>query len=200
MTNDKDHVYKTYEKIADWFDERRSRDLFEKDWLDKAAALLPKGAKILDLGCGFGAPIGKYFIDNGFQVTGVDASTKMLEIAKTRCPEIRFILGDMRSFSLDEKFDCIIAWHSYFHLPQVDQRAMFKIFVKHLKKGGILLFTTGWEAGEIWGENGGENLYHASLAPLEYKELLTSHGFKLLDHKISDPECGEATVWMARLA
>lgn len=35
MTNNKDNVYKDYEKIADWFDSHRSRELFEKPWLDK---------------------------------------------------------------------------------------------------------------------------------------------------------------------
>lgn len=199
MTNNKDDVYKTYEKIADWYDEHRSRDLFEKAWLDKAIALLRKDSKILDLGCGMGEPIGQYFIDAGFQVTGVDASTKMLEIAKSRCPKIRFVLSDMRTIKLDEKFDCIIAWHSFFHLSQDNQRAMFKTFASHLKINGVLLFTSGQEAGEIWGDNGGENLYHASLSPDEYKALLQQHGFVVIEYKISDPKCGDATIWLARL-
>jgi len=74
----------------------------------------------------------------------------------------------------------VIAWHSFFHLSQSDQRAMFKTFANHLNNGGILLFTAGPDAGEIWSDNGGENLYHASLSPDEYKALLKQHNFTLL--------------------
>jgi len=199
MANNKDAVYKTYEKIADWMDEHRSRTLFEKPYLDRTIAYLEPNATILDLGCGTGEPIGQYFVDAGFQVTGVDGSNKMLEIAKSRCPKIRFILNDMRTINLNEKFDGIVAWHSFFHLSQDDQRAMFKTFASHLKTGGVLLFTSGPEAGEVWSDNGGENLYHASLSPEEYKALLKQHGFALIEHKTSDPECGNATVWLAKL-
>lgn len=41
-------------------------------------------------------------------------------------------------------------------------------------------------------------IYHASLAPSEYHELLSKHGFTVIEFKISDPECGDATVWLAK--
>jgi hypothetical protein len=75
---------------------------------------------------------------------------------------------------------------------------MFAIFKRHLKPGGILLFTSGTERGEVWGVNGGENLFHASLATAEYQTLLLSNQFEVLRHRINDPDCGGANVWMAR--
>ena len=53
MTN-KEKVYKSYEKIVNWFDEHRSRKLFEKPYLDMIISYLKPGSKILDLGCGMG--------------------------------------------------------------------------------------------------------------------------------------------------
>jgi len=199
VTHNKENVYKAYEKIASWMDEHRNRTLFEKPYLDHVISYLQPGGTVLDLGCGTGEPLGQYFIDAGFQVTGVDGSKKMLEIAKERCPTIKFILSDMRVLDLKERFDGIVAWHSFFHLPPDNQKAMFHIFVSHLKPGGVLLFTSGPEEGEVWSDNGGENLYHASLSPEQYKNLLTQHGFKLIDHKACDPECQGATVWLAKL-
>lgn len=86
----------------------------------------------------------------------------------------------------------------YLHLPSEDQPAMFSIFKDHLNDNGVLLFTSGKTYGEAWGVNGGENLFHASLDTHQYQSLLEAHGFRVLEHKEDDPECGEATVWMAQ--
>lgn len=123
----------------------------------------------------------------------------MLEIAKSRCPNSSVILSDMCARNLHEKFACIIAWHIYFHLSQNDQRTMFETFVLHLIAGGVLRFTTESEEGERWGDNGGEHLYHVSRSPVDYKELLKQQGFVQVEYKKSDPKCGKATFWQARL-
>ena len=192
----KDKVYQSYDKISTWFDEARSRDLFEKPYLDLAISYLKPNAKILDLGCGMGEPIGKYFIDKGYQLTGVDGSSKLIDLAKARFPKAKFMVGDMREINLSEKFDLVLAWHSFFHLSKDDQRLMFKIFEEHLNLGGILMFTSGPSEGEVWSDNGGEMLYHASLSPEEYKKLLAEHHFELIKNTLDDE--GGAYIWIAR--
>lgn len=188
----------SYEKIATWYDEHRSRDLFEKAWLDRAIQYLKPGASILDLGCGMGEPIARYFIEKEFELTGIDGSWKLIELAKKRLPKGKFIKGDMRGLKMAKRFDCVIAWNSFFHLIPDEQRAMFVTFSEHLNKEGVLLFTAGPQAGEIWSDNGGENLYHASLSPEEYQQLLKQYGFELIRYVADDPDCGDATVWLAR--
>lgn len=192
------NVYKVYNKIGSWFAENRAADLVEKAYLNDILEHLPAGAKVLDLGCGDGKPILEYFIKHGINVLGVDASTQMIELAKANFPTTGFLLKDMRELDLEEEFDAIIAWHSFFHLPAGDQPKMFAIFKRHLKPDGILLFTSGTERGEVWSMNGGENLFHASLATAEYQTLLLENEFKVLRHKINDPDCGGANVWMAQ--
>jgi len=191
-------VYKIYDKIAPWFYENRYRGLMEKDYLDEVIRLIPASGKVLDLGCGAGKPIMEYLVGKGLYVTGVDASSEMLKIAQANFPLVELSLQDMRSLDLGQKFDAIIAWHSFFHLPADDQPAMFGIFEKHLNLNGILIFTSGTEHGEAWGMNGGENLFHGSLSTDEYQDLLKKHHFKVLKHVVSDPDCGLATVWMAQ--
>ncbi|MDB5019242.1 MAG: Methyltransferase type 11 [Pedobacter sp.] len=195
----KKRVFEKYNFIADWYSQSRNQDLMEKGYLDKLINLLPEGASILDLGCGTGKPMMEYLLNHGFQVTGVDASYKMLEIAKENLPSATFFEADMRELSLDMKFDAIMAWHSFFHLPQEDQPYMFDIFLKHMNTNGILIFTSGKERGEAWGMNGGENLFHASLDAQEYRSLLKKHNFQVLEYKEYDAECGGATVWTAQL-
>jgi len=197
-TGEKENVYKVYDKIAAWFSENRDTVLMEKNYLDDVIALLPPHATVLDLGCGTGNPILKYLIGKGLNITGVDASTCMLAIARANFPLTEFILQDMRLLALNKKFDAIIAWHSFFHLPAAHQPAMFHRFEQHINPNGILLFTSGTLHGEVWGMNGGENLFHASLATVEYENLLKQHHFKVLKHNVSDADCGNATVWMAK--
>ncbi|MDF1757528.1 MAG: class I SAM-dependent methyltransferase [Legionellaceae bacterium] len=191
-------VIETYKKMYEWYDEHRSRDLFEKYWLDKALFFSNSNSKILDLGCGMGEPIAKYFLDHGYELTGVDSNENLLSLAASRLPKGEFLVADMRSLSLDKKFDLIIAWNSFFHLTQDEQRKMFVIFANHLNSGGVLLFTSGPEEGEIWSNNGGEDLYHASKSPEEYKQILKQHQFELLEYKIEDPDCNGHTVWLVK--
>jgi len=68
---DKNNVYNDYDLIADWFDEYRSREFFEKPYLDRLILYLAPHVKILDLGCGMGQPIAQYCIEQGFEVVGV---------------------------------------------------------------------------------------------------------------------------------
>lgn len=192
------NVYESYEKIVNWFDEHRCRDLFEEPYLRLLIDNIQPAAKILDLGCGMGEPIGKYFIDKNYYLTGIDGSQKMIDMAKSRFPNTEFLVGDMRNCHLGKKFDAVIAWHSLFHLPQDDQRRMFSIFEEHILLNGVLLFTSGSNAGEIWSDNGGENLYHSSLSIEEYKKLLSEHNFEIIKHMVNDKNCGGATVWAAK--
>ncbi|MDN3586964.1 class I SAM-dependent methyltransferase [Pedobacter aquatilis] len=198
MQGNRQNVFEVYNKIGNWFALNRPTDLIEKKYLDKVISFIPTNGTILDIGCGTGIPIFKYFLDSGFNITGVDASQKMLSIAKDNFPKGKFILADMRKLNLEHKFDAVIAWHSFFHLPAAAQPAVIEIFKNHLNAGGILLFTSGTENGETWGVNGGENLFHASLDATEYKNILEKHHFNVLEHHVSDIDCGGATVWLAQ--
>lgn len=198
MASANNDVHKDYDKIAEWFDTHRSRELFEKPYLEKVASLLMPTAKILDVGCGMGEPISEFFIHKGFQLTGVDGSKKLIDLAATRFPEAQFFVQDMRTINFNEKFDCIIVWHALFHLNINDQQTMFKRFKEHITSGGLLVFTTGDRAGEEWSNNGGVHLYHASLSIEDYKKVLAKNKFKIITYKVKDAQCGDATVWISK--
>lgn len=44
----------------------------------------------------------------------------------------------------------------------------------------------------------GETLYHASLSPDEYRELLAQHDFLVLEMVANDADCAGHTVWLAQ--
>jgi trans-aconitate methyltransferase len=187
-----------YEENADAWDRMRGRDLFERPWLDRFAAALPPGGTILDIGCGMAEPIARYFIESGFRLTGFDSSPALIALCRARFPGHEWIVGDMRALNLGCRFDGLLAWHSSFHLSPDDQRGLYPRFAAHARPGGHLMFTSGDAEGVRIGEWLGEPLYHASLAPAEYRRLLEENGFEVVEQRPRDPECGEATVWLAR--
>lgn len=196
---EKKNVFKSYDIIAGWYDSNRYQGLLEKKYLDKLINIIGEEAIVLEVGCGTGKPMMEYLLARGLRVTGVDASYGMLRIARRHFPHSDFLQADMRELAVGKKFNAVIAWHSFFHLPAEDQPAMFSVFREHLNPGGVLLFTSGKEQGEAWTENGGEQLYHASLARADYQSLLEQHGFRVLMYNEDDAQCGGATVWMALL-
>ena len=194
-----DEICRKYDGMVDWFDEQRSYNqyLMEKDWLESMVHALPAVAHILDLGCGTGEPLAGYFIRQGYQITGVDGSPRMIEKCRARFPAMNWMVSRIQDYRPEQQFDAVIAWDSTFHLPPDDQRAMIPMFSSAVRPGGYLLFTSGPEAGEITGEMNGAEFYYASLAPVEYRQLLERHGFHVVRHVIEDESCGKHTVWLA---
>lgn len=192
------NILSIYQRHAEAFARDRSLALFEKAWLDRFIAATDGKGQILDIGCGNGQPIAGYFIAQGFQLTGIDGAPAMLDRARMRFPEQRWIEQDMRELALGETFTGLIAWDSFFHLTQQDQQKMMPIFARHSHSGSVLLFTSGPANGIAMGQFENEPLFHASLAPEEYRALLDEHGFEVLTCKLEDPDCAGHSVWLAK--
>ena len=75
------------------------------------------GNKILDLGCGPGI-LSKYLSDLGYDVTGVDFAEQMISIARGIAPKANFIVSDIASLELDDKFDGIVLAHFLIHFSK----------------------------------------------------------------------------------
>jgi SAM-dependent methyltransferase len=158
---------------AKWVRDRGDQ-LIEAAWLDRFRRLAPPGAPVLDLGCGSGRPLARTLMQNGHPV------------------------ADMRTLHLPRRFGLILAWDSFFHLAPGDQRRMFPIFRNHAAKNAALMFTSGCHYGEAIGTLYGNELYHASLDPAEYRTQLDNVGFKLIAHVEWDADCGNRNVWLAQ--
>jgi trans-aconitate methyltransferase len=121
-------VAKVYARHAIGFDRVRTRELMEEPYLEIVAGLLPPPARVLDLGCGGGEPIARYFIERGYDLTGIDIAEEMLVMCRSRFPSVTWLKEDMRSMALSTRFDLLIAWDSFFHLRRDEQRQMFETF------------------------------------------------------------------------
>ncbi|QMV17424.1 methyltransferase domain-containing protein [Granulicella sp. 5B5] len=201
MSIESEDIIDLYERHADaWVQSRLAEStLYEKQWLDRFCALLPKVASILDCGCGVGEPIARYLTQCGHAVTGVDSSPAMARMFQARLPSQRAVVADMRTLCLPETFRGVLAWDSLFHLNHADQRKMFQMFRAHAAPGTALMFTSGPSHGEIVGQLEGDPLYHASFAAAEYRQLLAEQGFAVVFHSPEDYSCFGRTIWLAQL-
>ncbi|MCW3836122.1 class I SAM-dependent DNA methyltransferase [Sphingomonas canadensis] len=192
-----DRVAEHYDRHAHAFDEARRAGFAERNWLDRFLLAVPRGGHILDLGCGGGEPVSRYLIDSGRKLTGVDVSGRMIALARTRFPRQDWLHEDMRTVVPWHRFHGILAWDSLFHLPPDDQAAMIAKFGEWLEPHGVLLFTTGPAHGEGAGCQFGDALYHASLDPAAYRDLLRQAGLAVIAFAQEDAASGGHTVWLA---
>ena len=137
-----------YNKIAEKYTKIFFNDFSDIKELDYFLSLLPKRAKILDIGCGPGN-FTKYFISKGFDSEGIDLSSEMIKIAKIKVPEGRFKIMDLRRLDYpSNQFDGLIAADSFMHIPKRDAKKALLGFKKVLKPNGLLFFIVKEGKGE----------------------------------------------------
>jgi 2-polyprenyl-3-methyl-5-hydroxy-6-metoxy-1,4-benzoquinol methylase len=194
-----EQISQLYERHAlAWDSDRTHGAWHDKVWHDRFIAHLSQGAQVLDLGCGSGVPVASHLARQGFYVTGVDTSETLITLCRQRMPEHEWIQARMQTLALHRQFGGILCWDSLFHLTHEDQRGMFSVFAAHATPGAFLLLNTGPEYGERIGTYQGEILYHASLDPSEYQQLLDQSGFTLITYILEDPCASGRTVWLAQ--
>ena len=198
MSGPEDQILTIYAAQAAGWTRRRSQGLMERGWLDRFLAAMPSGRQVLDLGCGTGQPMATWLAAQGCRITGVDGVAGMLAEARAVLPDHRWIEADLRDLPDLGRFDGILLWHSSFHLTPEAQRQLFAGLGARANLGAALMFTSGPAAGVAMGEMGGAPLYHASLDAAEYRAILAAAGFAVLQHVETDPDCGGASVWLAR--
>lgn len=112
-----------------------------------------KPRKILDLGCGTGSHA-LILAQRGYEVTGIDLSNVMIERAKKKAEEANieadFMVEDMRTIKLTEKFDCVICMFGGFGylLTYADLMKLFSGLRRHLKERGLFIFEF-WNVGGL---------------------------------------------------
>ena len=99
---------------------------------------LPRGATILDVGCGPGHHT-RFFKKAGFEPVGIDFSRSMLAIARSKNDHIPFYYGDILSGPLPTTcFDGVWSAVTLNHVPAEEVPLALKNLVAMLKWNGII--------------------------------------------------------------
>ncbi len=95
---------------------------------------------LIDISCGCGKNV--FNLKKRFQVTGLDLSPAMIDLARKLNPECEFIQGDMRRFSLARTFDAILMDDGISYMTTApDLTATISSALDHLEPGGVMVVT-----------------------------------------------------------
>lgn len=114
-------------------------------WCNHVTDLMHRYARrplrtLLNMGCGGGKNV--FNLKRNFDVTGIDISDSMLDLAKQLNPDCTFIKADMRRLDLGIRFDAVLIDDAISYMTRRDDlEAVFKMADRHLLPGGVMVVT-----------------------------------------------------------
>ncbi|KAK3904328.1 methyltransferase [Staphylotrichum tortipilum] len=197
-----DHIAECY---LSWVESQPSpRERYAAKVLDSD----PASPRVLELGCGAGYPITRMLLDRGAQVVANDISARQLGLAKARCPQATFLMGDMTALSFEPaSFDGVVSFFTIPHLPRAEHGAMFSKVHAWLKPGGMFVFNLSTvDEAEMYGDFLGHHMFWSSHSVEESKALVSGVGFEVVEADVleagdglldeSDPDYGVKFLWI----
>ena len=133
-----------YGRFASLYDEFMA-DVDYDGWVEYIAEIFARfGAKpklILDLGCGTGN-VSRRLFARGYDIIGLDSSSEMLSIAKSKDPDTLYIRQDIRAFELYGTVDAVLSLCDVMNyiLTKSDLLKVFSLVKNYLNPGGLFIF------------------------------------------------------------
>lgn len=108
-------------------------------YINKLIELLPRGAAVLETGCGWGLPMTARLAQH-FTVTGVDDTAENIEMARRFVPNARLIHTDLERLMLPAaSFDAVVALSLLTRLPDDELTAALHAIARWLRPGGLFV-------------------------------------------------------------
>jgi SAM-dependent methyltransferase len=148
-----------YDPLAGLYDLEYGHDYDVPFWLSLADR---EGDPIVEWGAGTGR-LAIPLAEAGFDVTGVEASGKMVEKGREKSKAVEWIREDMRSAKLERKYAlAVCAFNSFLCLLSVDDALAFlRNAREHLEPGGLLgIEVSAFSPEELVDPPGGPRLQH----------------------------------------
>ncbi len=168
--------------------------------LERFAAGLIEGSRVLELGCGAGVPSTRWLAGR-FEVVGIDISGRQIDLARGNVPEAAFIHGDFTAHGFaDGSFDGVVALYAISHAPRDAHARLFADIHRWLTPGGRFLATLGATDAPDWtGEWLGDPMFFSSHDAEKNRRLLRAAGFELRTDEIvaiREPEGDVSFLWI----
>jgi SAM-dependent methyltransferase len=180
LNNDESKTLEYYNKNAkEWLAKLvvGSDNLLFEDELNQFNKLLSNG-KILEIGCGAGNDA-KWFIQNGYEYTGIDASSEMISLSKSRVPNGAFQVVSIFDINFPDKyFDGFWSSLTLYHFPKAKILDALKKIAEILRADGVGFISIKEGTGEKFEED--RQRFYAYYSVEEFEELLKKAGFEII--------------------
>lgn len=113
--------------------------------LDNAG--VTEGKAVLDVACGTGVLFPDYLKRNVSDLTAIDISPKMVELARSKFPQVNVLCGDVEEVEFNKQFDCIVVYNAFPHFPEPER--LIRNLADKLKPGGYLTVAHGMSREKI---------------------------------------------------
>ena len=145
-TSTDDQVREYYHRILPFY-ETELKDRGDEDFWVWAASE-PAGCRVLEIGAGTGRAT-RFLARTAKRVVAFDLSLEMIAVARCRFaeqPHVSFLVADLRTLQLTDRFDLIAAVDDPFvHLTtDEDRERAFARVAKHLAPKGRFLLDAAW--------------------------------------------------------
>lgn len=118
------NVEKYFDQVASNWDKHEILPLKIKEDLIELLKI-KEGDDVLDVACGTGVITNILFNKSKKQVTAIDISKNMIDIAKDKYHDninnFNFISGDLLTYNFDKKFDYVVIYNAYPHFLDVEK-------------------------------------------------------------------------------
>ena len=134
----KSRTIASYDKHIDFYDTylKGLFNLYRRGEFGKFLEAVPRGAKVLDLGCGTGDHAA-YFEQQGLNVKCIDLSEEMVGLCKRKGLDAEVMDIEDLKFE-DDSFDAVWAVTSLLHIPKRNLSSVLSKISDILKPEGIL--------------------------------------------------------------
>jgi len=168
--------YYQQKRVTGTYDSQREGKVYRRKKREKELKFFLKlldkklGEKVLELGCSSG-----FLTEHLGEITAIDTSERMLEIANSKNSQANCIPGDMFDLPFkDNTFDKVVTMRVWNHLNKEDLRKAMKESKRVLKKGGYLIFDAE------------EKNYLRKIIAFFYQTITRITGFKIYQYSLDE--------------
>ena len=216
--NDKEKVRDHYDRMSPYYHSLWGEHIHHGYWIcgDESketaqvqliehlaqAAGIERGAKILDVGCGFGASSVYLVRKYGAEATGITISSVQVEMANQAAAAAgvgaKFLFMDAEAMTFDEAFDVAWSVESISHYQDIPK--FFASAARLLKPGGTLAITDWFKRRNLTPREHKKflhNLEHGMMVELQtmddYRAHMTAAGLEVIRAEVMNKNC--AKTW-----
>ena len=175
-----------FDRIGARYDEafpHKDGQLAAGEWLVNR---LSPGSRVLDVGCGTGLPTARQLVDAGFDVTGIDLSDGMLQLARRDVPMAAFRQLDVADLPAkgvaEDGYEAVVAFFSLLMLTRDEIPVTLRKLRTLLTPGGyFLLSMVEADIDEMPLQFLGNRVWVSGYLRDELHQVVTDAGFDVLD-------------------